>query len=130
MAEKFYDVPTASQVLGLKPDTMRRWLRAGRIRGVRLGRDWRISERAINELAHTSTNQQSKTVEPQRVEAEVDDLLDATGAAAKRAGYHTDDDIERLIAEVRAELGHDTPRHALRKKRLAAQQKSSAEARR
>jgi excisionase family DNA binding protein len=57
MAEKFYDVPAASQVLGLKPDTMRRWLRAGRVRGIRLGRDWRISERAIDELAHTATNQ-------------------------------------------------------------------------
>ncbi len=57
MAEKFYDVPAASQVLGLKPDTMRRWLRAGRVRGIRLGRDWRISERAIDELAHKATNQ-------------------------------------------------------------------------
>jgi excisionase family DNA binding protein len=57
MAEKFYDVPAASQVLGLKPDTMRRWLRAGRVRGIRLGRDWRISERAIDELAHAATNQ-------------------------------------------------------------------------
>jgi hypothetical protein len=27
------------------------------VRAVRLGRDWRISERAIDELAHTATNQ-------------------------------------------------------------------------
>jgi excisionase family DNA binding protein len=56
MAEKFYDVPGAAQVLGLKDETMRRWLRTGKIRGLRLGRDWRISERAIDELAHVATN--------------------------------------------------------------------------
>lgn len=104
MAEKFYDVPAASAVLGLKPDTMRRWLRAGRIRGVRLGRDWRIPERAINELAHSSAPQHD----------EVDALLDATAAAAQRAGYRTPADVEKLIAQVRAELGHDGPRQSLR----------------
>jgi excisionase family DNA binding protein len=57
MAEKFYDVPGAAQVLGLKHETMRRWLRTGKVRAVRLGRDWRISERAIDELAHKATNQ-------------------------------------------------------------------------
>jgi excisionase family DNA binding protein len=57
MAEKFYDVPGAAQVLGLKHETMRRWLRSGKVRGLRLGRDWRISERALDELAHKSTNQ-------------------------------------------------------------------------
>lgn len=38
---------------------------------------------------------------------EVDALLDATGAAARRAGYQTEADIKRLIAEVRAELGRE-----------------------
>ena len=115
MAEKFYDVPTASQVLGIKPDTMRRWLRAGRVRGIRLGRDWRISERAIDELAHIATNQPG----------EVDQLLDVTGKAAKRAGYQTDADIDRLISEVRAELGHDAPRLALRTKRIGVARRST-----
>ena len=61
MAEKFYDVPGAAQVLGLKDETMRRWLRTGKVRGLRLGRDWRISERALDELAHKATNQPKKS---------------------------------------------------------------------
>ncbi len=56
---------------------------------------------------------------------EVDVLLDATGEAARRAGYKTDEDIERLISEVRAELGHDAPRRALREARLAGQRRST-----
>jgi len=108
MAEKFYDVPEAATVLGLTPDTMRRWLRAGRVRGMRLGRDWRIPVRAIDELAQGTTNQGD----------DVDALLDATGDADRRAGYRTEADVEQLIAEVRAELGHDAPRRALRRARL------------
>jgi ElaB/YqjD/DUF883 family membrane-anchored ribosome-binding protein len=45
-------------------------------------------------------------------------LLDATGAAARRAGYKTEEDIERLLSEVRAETGHDEPRLALHKARV------------
>ena len=108
MAEKFYDVPEAATVLGLTPDTMRRWLRVGRVRGLRLGRDWRIPVRAIDELAQG-------IIAPSD---EVDTLLDATGAAARQAGYRTEADVEQLIAEVRAELGHTAPRRALRRARL------------
>lgn len=64
MTEKFYDVPGAAQVLGLKHETMRRWLRSGKVRGLRLGRDWRIPARALNELAHSATNQPSKSPSP------------------------------------------------------------------
>lgn len=48
----------------------------------------------------------------------VEALLDATGAAARRAGYETEKDIERLLAEVRAMMGHDKPRCALYEKRV------------
>lgn len=64
MTEKFYDVPGAARVLGLKHETMRRWLRSGKVRGLRLGRDWRIPERALNELAHSTTNQPNKNPSP------------------------------------------------------------------
>ncbi len=97
----------AAQALSVDVVTVRRWLRDGHLRGIKRRRLWRVPETALTELAE---NPKSVDETP----AEVDALLDATAVAARRAGYQTDEDIERLIAEVRAELGHDGPRRALR----------------
>jgi excisionase family DNA binding protein len=100
MAEKFYDVPTAAQVLGLKHETMRRWLRSGKVRAVRLGRDWRISERAIDELAHTATNQPKAP----RKAADANRLIKEVRAPL------TSDESARRLAALDA-LGEDAPDH-------------------
>lgn len=98
MAEKFYDVPTASQILGLKHETMRRWLRSGKVRAVRLGRDWRISERAIDELAHQATNQPKAP----RKTTDAGLLIKAVRAPL------TPDETARRLAALDA-LGEDVP---------------------
>jgi excisionase family DNA binding protein len=89
MAEKFYDVPGAAQVLGLKHETMRRWLRSGKVRGLRLGRDWRISERALDELAHKATNQPGGSTPAKTRDSRV---------AAILAGLESDDPRTRNAA--------------------------------
>lgn len=42
-------VKQAAEVLQADPNTVRDWLRRGRIPGRRIGRDWRISEDALND---------------------------------------------------------------------------------
>lgn len=51
MAERFLTSVQASQLLGVNPGTMRRYLREGKIRALRLGKDWKVPESALTDLA-------------------------------------------------------------------------------
>ncbi len=120
MSEMLLTVEQAAARLQLTSYTVRLQLRAGRLRGVKRGRVWRVPESAL--LEPTPISNVSNGNPTQEAPAELPDLdvlLDATGAAMQRAGYHSDAAIERLIAQVRAELGHDGPRRALREKRAS-----------
>jgi len=86
MAELFLTPEQVAARLQLHPETIRRQLKAGRLRGVRRGRVWRVPESALEETRD-----------------EVDELLDETAVAARRAGYTTVEDVDRLIFQVRAE---------------------------
>ena len=51
--DRLLTVPDVAGRLGLNPETVRRWLRSGRITGVRLGGDkagWRITERDLTKF--------------------------------------------------------------------------------
>ncbi len=51
MNQNFYNTEEAARVLGVNVQTMRKYLRTGKVRGLRLGRDWRVSDLALHELA-------------------------------------------------------------------------------
>ena len=48
--ERWMTVPEVADVLRVHPETIREWLRSGRLEGVRIGRrsGWRISETQLN----------------------------------------------------------------------------------
>jgi excisionase family DNA binding protein len=55
--ERLLTVTEAAERLRLNPETIRRWLRDGRLSGVWLGSDkagWRISERDLDAFLHRS----------------------------------------------------------------------------
>lgn len=54
-AEKLYTKEEAAEILSISPVTLSDWLRAGKVRGVKLGRVWRIPESALEELAKSGT---------------------------------------------------------------------------
>jgi excisionase family DNA binding protein len=59
MPEKLLRIEEAAELLGYAPFTIRRWLRDGKLRGVKTvdharGR-WRVPESAVEELAATFT---------------------------------------------------------------------------
>lgn len=115
MAEKFYDVPAAAQVLGLKHETMRRWLRSGKVRAVRLGRDWRISERAIDELALAATNQPTAAKRNRAKSTPENPMLKALALADElrpviEAGSDSSIDGAALVREMREERDKDIAR--------------------
>lgn len=61
-AEKMYSVDEAAEILGVHPMTIRKWLPVGKIRGVKVGRLWRIPESALDEIARSGTRKGVKPV--------------------------------------------------------------------
>lgn len=47
MRESYYTPDEVAKSLGLHPNTVRKWLRAGRLSGVRVGNRWRVRERDL-----------------------------------------------------------------------------------
>jgi excisionase family DNA binding protein len=43
-AEKLYTPEGAAEVLMVNPETVRLWLRTGKLKGVKVGRLWRVRE--------------------------------------------------------------------------------------
>ena len=56
-AEKLYTKEEAADILKISPKTLGDWLRAGKIRGVKVGRLWRIPETALDEVTQEGTRQ-------------------------------------------------------------------------
>lgn len=52
MPEVFLTVEEAARRLAIAPYTVREWLKAGTLQGIKAGRLWRVPERALNELAN------------------------------------------------------------------------------
>jgi excisionase family DNA binding protein len=52
--EKIYTPEGAAEALMVSPKTIREWLRIGKLKGVKVGRLWRVRERDLQELLQTS----------------------------------------------------------------------------
>lgn len=51
--EQLYTVEQTADLLQLHPDTIRLWLRNGRLRGRKLGRVWRVPDDELRRLSQT-----------------------------------------------------------------------------
>ena len=49
-AEKLYTVQEASEVFGVSPLTLGRWLREGKLVGTKIGKQWRITETDLQDF--------------------------------------------------------------------------------
>lgn len=49
-------VKQVSAVLSVHPETVKRLLRAGKLKGFKVGKDWRVSEDALRELVACPVN--------------------------------------------------------------------------
>lgn len=50
------DVPYVSVMLGIHPNTVKKYLRAGTIKGFKIGAEWRICKEAIAEFMGKEEN--------------------------------------------------------------------------
>ncbi|HOT26559.1 MAG TPA: helix-turn-helix domain-containing protein [Candidatus Ozemobacteraceae bacterium] len=48
--QKLLTLKEASEILHVNPEVLRRWLRGGRVNGVKVGSDWRISQTELSNM--------------------------------------------------------------------------------
>jgi excisionase family DNA binding protein len=105
---QFFNSEEAAQVLGVNVQTMRKYLRSGKVRGLRLGRDWRISGRALDELAHKADNQpKAPASTPDQnggnplasASALADELAPAIAAGASGGTFNAADELNAMRQE-------------------------------
>ena len=53
---EFFTAAQVAKMMQVRESTVRTWLHCGQIRGVRIGRTWRISRAEIEAFAATSEN--------------------------------------------------------------------------
>ena len=54
--DKLYTVEEAAKFLSVHAETLRLWLRLGKIKGVKVGRGWRIPETELEALTKRTPN--------------------------------------------------------------------------
>ncbi|MBP7636069.1 helix-turn-helix domain-containing protein [Candidatus Ozemobacteraceae bacterium] len=52
--QKLLTLKEASDILHVNPEVLRRWLRGGRVNGVKVGSDWRISQAELSNMLRPS----------------------------------------------------------------------------
>jgi excisionase family DNA binding protein len=60
--DKLLTTKDAAGILRIEEETVRRWLRRGKLRGLKIGTDWRLTQRALEEFVGGAT--EAKEVMP------------------------------------------------------------------
>lgn len=55
--EKVYTPEGAAEALMVSPKTIREWLRTGKLKGVKVGRLWRVRESDLQEILQATSSQ-------------------------------------------------------------------------
>lgn len=60
LPKKLYTIEQAAEYLIVPKQTVSKWLREGRIKGIKIGGLWRISEEALEEFLNSGTGKDDK----------------------------------------------------------------------
>lgn len=52
---RFYNVDDAAAMLSVKPATLREWLRSGKVKAVKLGNSWKITDNELRRLINNES---------------------------------------------------------------------------
>ena len=94
MAPEVMTVEQVAEYLQLPPSLVLRKVRHGEIPAAKIGRCWRVRKTTIDEWLDEEAQ-----MSPQAL----DRLMALTWEAGKKAGINTLEDVDRLVAQVRAE---------------------------
>lgn len=62
--EKLYTPDMAAEALHVSTDTVKIWLRSGRLQGIKAGRQWRIRESDLTQFINQDSEDSNKAVKP------------------------------------------------------------------
>ena len=57
---KFYTVNEVAEMLSVHPETIRRNLKSGKLKGHKVGKDWRVEESAIRQFLTGENEEENK----------------------------------------------------------------------
>ena len=57
---KFYTVNEVAEMLSVHPETIRRNLKSGKLKGNKVGKDWRVEESAIRQFLTGENKEENK----------------------------------------------------------------------
>jgi len=72
VAERLYSQDEAAEILQVSKVTLGRWLRAGKVRAVKVGRSWRIPESSLDEVARKGIVPVTKAELAMRVRSKIE----------------------------------------------------------
>jgi excisionase family DNA binding protein len=58
MSEKYYSPEEIAEQFNLKPATVRKWIRQGKLKAIKLGRLWRIPEEELQRFIKAGQGEQ------------------------------------------------------------------------
>jgi excisionase family DNA binding protein len=58
MPDVFLTVEEVGERLKIHPESVRDWLRTGKLKGLKAGRQWRITESALDAFLHSSVKEE------------------------------------------------------------------------
>ncbi len=110
--KEFLNVAEVAEILGLRPVTIYRWCRAGRLASVKIGKEWRIHREALDNLLGRSLRDQlslSANRGEQMHEASLETQHLALGLLGREAGSSREPAvlalaIERICERLRGSL--------------------------
>ena len=104
--DRLLGVTAAAKSLGVSTATLRRWLKDGRVTGVKVGKQWRIRRSDLGQIVAVEQSRDRAAPEPpaallEQCERQVDKLILGQGFARKRLK-----EFEATVVEPQATAGH------------------------
>lgn len=103
--ENLLTVEQAARQLKIAPNTVRLHLNQGLLRGKKQGRQWRVFESALSEVAASRPTAHGREVKVYAVRGTLCEALAQIAAARSQLTTGTAMDAARDVAELRGEIG-------------------------
>lgn len=65
MNNRYITANEAAEILGVHPRTVTRFMTAGKLKGAKVGRTWRLDEKDVHEFFETLKAETAKSIEQQ-----------------------------------------------------------------
>jgi excisionase family DNA binding protein len=101
-----YTVHELAEILSLHPKTVRRFIREGKIKATKIGREWRVRKEDLRDFAHAELS--TPLVDEPRAMTRLSDRVQVTAVIELDEGHSTE--VSRISNSLIAALNSKDPR--------------------